>query len=111
MLADYPDQQIGIEKVPHGVVVGITAGTSRRRRSARKSRPALAAGNTIVLKPSEETPLTAMEIVELARQAGIWMAWSISSAPRARMSATTSSPDDKTQLVSMTGSAPGGRQL
>jgi acyl-CoA reductase-like NAD-dependent aldehyde dehydrogenase len=33
--------------------------------------PALAAGNTVVLKPAELTPLTAMRIAELAREAGI----------------------------------------
>ncbi|MFI6030350.1 aldehyde dehydrogenase family protein [Amycolatopsis magusensis] len=33
--------------------------------------PALAAGNTVVLKPAELTPLTAMRLAELARQAGI----------------------------------------
>jgi acyl-CoA reductase-like NAD-dependent aldehyde dehydrogenase len=33
--------------------------------------PALAAGNTVVLKPAELTPLTAMRIAELAREAGV----------------------------------------
>ncbi|WP_328607292.1 aldehyde dehydrogenase family protein [Amycolatopsis sp. NBC_00345] len=33
--------------------------------------PALAAGNTVVLKPAELTPLTAMRLAELAREAGI----------------------------------------
>ncbi|MER5641220.1 aldehyde dehydrogenase family protein [Kitasatospora sp. NPDC002227] len=33
--------------------------------------PALAAGNTVVLKPAELTPLTALRLAELARQAGI----------------------------------------
>lgn len=35
-----------------------------------KSAPALAMGNTVVLKPAEQTPLTAMRIAELAREAG-----------------------------------------
>jgi acyl-CoA reductase-like NAD-dependent aldehyde dehydrogenase len=33
--------------------------------------PALAAGNTVVLKPSEQTPLTALRLAELAREAGV----------------------------------------
>ncbi|WP_186382670.1 aldehyde dehydrogenase family protein [Amycolatopsis rhizosphaerae] len=33
--------------------------------------PALAAGNTVVLKPAEQTPLTALRLAELARQAGL----------------------------------------
>ena len=36
-----------------------------------KTAPALAMGNTVVLKPAEQTPLTAMRLVELAREAGI----------------------------------------
>src|SRR3712207_8370539 len=33
--------------------------------------PALAAGNTVVLKPAELTPLTALRLAELAREAGL----------------------------------------
>ena len=36
-----------------------------------KAAPALAMGNTVVLKPAEQTPLTAMRLAELAREAGI----------------------------------------
>jgi acyl-CoA reductase-like NAD-dependent aldehyde dehydrogenase len=36
-----------------------------------KSAPALAMGNTVVLKPAEQTPLTALRLAELARAAGI----------------------------------------
>jgi acyl-CoA reductase-like NAD-dependent aldehyde dehydrogenase len=39
--------------------------------AARKVGPALAAGNTVVLKPAEETPLTALRLGELALEAGI----------------------------------------
>lgn len=37
----------------------------------RKLAPALAAGCTVVLKPSEETPFTAFAIAQLAHEAGI----------------------------------------
>ena len=36
-----------------------------------KTAPALAMGNTVVLKPAEQTPLTAMRLAELALEAGI----------------------------------------
>jgi acyl-CoA reductase-like NAD-dependent aldehyde dehydrogenase len=36
-----------------------------------KTAPALAMGNTVVLKPAEQTPMTAMRLAELAREAGI----------------------------------------
>lgn len=37
----------------------------------RKVAPAIAAGCTVLLKPAEATPLTAMALAELARRAGI----------------------------------------
>ena len=39
--------------------------------TAWKSAPALAMGNTVVLKPAEQTPLTALHLAQLAREAGI----------------------------------------
>ncbi|HUP58948.1 MAG TPA: aldehyde dehydrogenase family protein [Thermoanaerobaculia bacterium] len=39
--------------------------------TAWKSAPALAMGNTVVLKPAEQTPLTALRLAELAREAGL----------------------------------------
>tara|TARA_B100001079_G_scaffold266778_1_gene274460 strand:- start:2694 stop:4169 length:1476 start_codon:yes stop_codon:yes gene_type:complete len=109
--ADDPDEQIWIQKVPHGVVAGITAWNFPAALIGRKLGPALAAGNTIVLKPSEETPLTAMEVVELARRAGI---------PDGVINLVNGHGQDVgnhlvtspiTQLVSMTGSVRGGREI
>lgn len=109
--ADDPNEQIWIQKVPHGVVVGITAWNFPAALIGRKLGPALAAGNTIVLKPSEETPLTAMEIVELARQAGF---------PEGVVNIVNGHGADignhlvthnTTKLVSMTGSVRGGREI
>ena len=38
---------------------------------ARKIAPALAAGNTVVCKPANETPLSALALAELAHRAGV----------------------------------------
>ena len=43
-----------------------------------KILPAVAAGNTIVLKPSELTPLTSVAFAEAAQRAGIPDGWSTS---------------------------------
>jgi aldehyde dehydrogenase (NAD+) len=56
---------------PLGVVVGITAWNSPLLLTAFKLAPALAAGNTFVLKPSEFTSASALEFVKLVEQAGI----------------------------------------
>ena len=107
--ADDPDEQIWIQKVPHGVVVGITAWNFPAALIGRKLGPALAAGNTIVLKPSEETPLTALEIVELARQAGIPDGVVNLVNGRGRDIGNHLIQSPITQLISMTGSVRGGR--
>ncbi len=109
--ADDPDEQIWIQKVPHGVVVGITAWNFPAALIGRKLGPALAAGNTIVLKPSEETPLTALEIVELARQAGIPQGVVNLVNGRGRDIGNQLITSPITQLVSMTGSVRGGREI
>ncbi|WP_251976655.1 aldehyde dehydrogenase [Salinicola avicenniae] len=109
--ADDPDEQIWIQKVPHGVVVGITAWNFPAALIGRKLGPALAAGNTIVLKPSEETPLTALEIVELARQAGIPDGVVNLVNGRGRDIGNRLIQSPITQLVSMTGSVRGGREI
>ena len=57
-------------KEPFGVVGAIVPWNFPLMISAWKLGPALAAGNTVVLKPAEQTPLTAVRIAELALEAG-----------------------------------------
>jgi acyl-CoA reductase-like NAD-dependent aldehyde dehydrogenase len=56
---------------PLGVVGLITPWNFPLLLASRKVAPALAAGNCVVLKPAEETPLTALRLGELALEAGI----------------------------------------
>lgn len=56
---------------PVGVVVGIIPWNFPLNMSIWKSMSALACGNTIILKPSEETPLCALRLAELALEADI----------------------------------------
>ncbi|MEM9954864.1 MAG: aldehyde dehydrogenase family protein [Chloroflexota bacterium] len=56
---------------PLGVVVGITPWNFPLNMSIWKSISALACGNTVILKPSEETPLSALRLAELALEAEI----------------------------------------
>ncbi len=57
-------------RVPRGVVCGITAFNSPLNMVCHKIGPALAAGNTVVIKPPELAPLTATRFVELLLEAG-----------------------------------------
>jgi aldehyde dehydrogenase (NAD+) len=56
---------------PYGVVGIITPWNGPLNQAARSVAPALAAGNTVVLKPSEFTSLSALEMAQLAIEAGI----------------------------------------
>ncbi|MGF1698560.1 NAD-dependent succinate-semialdehyde dehydrogenase [Vibrio lamellibrachiae] len=60
-----------VTKEPVGVVAAITPWNFPLAMITRKAGPALAAGCTMVLKPSEETPLTAMALAVLAEKAGV----------------------------------------
>lgn len=53
-----------------GVVGAITPWNFPAAMITRKTAPALAAGCTVIIKPSSETPLTAIKLVELAHKAG-----------------------------------------
>ena len=57
-------------KQPVGVVAAITPWNFPNAMITRKVAPALAAGCTVVIKPSEETPLSALALAELATRAG-----------------------------------------
>ncbi|WP_417593883.1 NAD-dependent succinate-semialdehyde dehydrogenase [Oceanospirillum sp.] len=65
------DKRIVTVKQPIGVVAAITPWNFPVAMITRKAAPALAAGCTIVIKPSEETPFCALAMAELAHRAGI----------------------------------------
>jgi len=68
---DRPGEQIWIVPQPVGVVIGIIPWNYPSALAARKIAPALIAGNAIVLKPHEDTPLSALELAKLAEEAGL----------------------------------------
>src|SRR5438477_10165495 len=57
-------------RVPRGVVCGITSFNSPLNMVAHKVAPALASGNTVVIKPPDVTPLSATRLFELLLEAG-----------------------------------------
>ncbi len=67
----FPNAKIFVTREPVGVVAAITPWNFPLAMITRKAAPALAAGCTMVLKPSEETPLSAFALAVLAEQAGI----------------------------------------
>ena len=65
------DKRILVTREPVGVVAAITPWNFPIAMITRKAAPALAAGCTIVIKPAEDTPLSALALAELANRAGI----------------------------------------
>ncbi len=66
-----PDRRILVLKQPVGVSAGITPWNFPSAMVTRKAAPALAAGCTMVLKPAEQTPLSALAVAVLAEEAGL----------------------------------------
>jgi len=72
LLASTRDDQMGwVASEPYGVVGAITPWNFPISMAGQKLAPALAAGNAVVLKPSEMTPFSALRMAELAVKAGI----------------------------------------
>ncbi len=66
-----PDRRIVVLKQPVGVAAGITPWNFPSAMPTRKAAPALAAGCTMVLKPAEQTPLSALAVAALGEEAGL----------------------------------------
>jgi succinate-semialdehyde dehydrogenase/glutarate-semialdehyde dehydrogenase len=65
------DKRVLVIKQPIGVSAMITPWNFPNAMITRKAGPALAAGCTVVLKPAEQTPFSALAMAELAERAGI----------------------------------------
>ena len=65
------DKRIVVLKEPIGVAAMITPWNFPIAMITRKCAPALAAGCTVVIKPAEQTPLSALALAELAERAGM----------------------------------------
>ncbi|MDX2259837.1 MAG: NAD-dependent succinate-semialdehyde dehydrogenase [Hyphomicrobiaceae bacterium] len=65
------DARIVILRQPVGVVAAITPWNFPNAMITRKVSPALAAGCTVVVKPAEDTPLSALALAALAEEAGL----------------------------------------
>jgi betaine-aldehyde dehydrogenase len=66
-----PDAMSLVVKEPMGVAAGITPWNYPMMMAVQKVAPAIAAGCTFILKPAEQTPLTALEIPKILEEAGL----------------------------------------
>ena len=109
--SDRRDEQIWIVPSPVGVVVGIIPWNYPSAVAIRKIAPALIAGNAIVLKPHEDTPLSALELARLGEEAGVPPGVvNIVTGPGETVGeALVCSPIPR--LISFTGSVPTGKRI
>jgi len=98
------EDRVGYEtKVPIGIVVAITPFNDPLNLVCHKLGPAIAAGNPVILKPSNYTPIVAIKFGEILFESGL---------PKEMLSIITGSPeyfgdalisDDRIRLISFTG--------
>jgi succinate-semialdehyde dehydrogenase/glutarate-semialdehyde dehydrogenase len=110
--ATLPGKHLQTIKQPVGVCVAITPWNFPISMITRKVSPALAAGCTVVIKPSEETPLSALALGVLAKQAGVPDGvMSIVNSMNARAIGEAMTSDPRVRKLSFTGSTPVGKLL
>lgn len=106
------DARIIVTKEPVGIAAAITPWNFPSSMITRKVPPALAAGCPVVLKPAEDTPLSALALAALAQQSGIpdglFNVITSSDAPSVGQVLTG---DDRVKKISFTGSTEVGRIL
>lgn len=98
-------------RVPCGIVAAITPFNFPLNLVTHKVGPALAAGNSVIIKPASDTPLSALRLVEILLEAGL---------PPAAIACVTGSGgtlgdalchDARVRKISFTGSAEVGKQI
>jgi succinate-semialdehyde dehydrogenase/glutarate-semialdehyde dehydrogenase len=108
------DRRLMVFKQPIGVCAAITPWNFPIAMITRKVAPALAAGCTVVAKPAEATPLSALALVELAVQAGLpagVLNLVVADAPNAPAIGLALCTSPVVRKVSFTGSTEVGRIL
>ena len=96
--------------VPRGVIYGITPFNFPLNLVGHKVAPALAAGNAIIIKPSQRTPLTALLLGEVFLESGFPPA-ALQIVPMDTKYIDAVYADERVKMISFTGSAEVGWQI
>ncbi len=99
-----------VRRFPLGVIYGLTPFNFPLNLVAHKVAPALATGNTIVIKPSPQTPLTALLLGRLALEAGM-PPGQLNVVCCTNADAAAPLGDERVKMISFTGSAAVGWKL
>lgn len=98
------------ERIPRGLIFGITPFNFPLNLVAHKVAPALASRNTIIIKPSPRTPLTALLLGEAFLESGLPLA-ALQILPMEIPTIDTLLKDERVAMISFTGSADVGWRL
>lgn len=109
--SDMPNEHLAIHKVPYGVTVGLCAFNYPLALIGRKVGPALATGNTMIIKPHELTPVTASEFCRLVDEAGLPNGVINMIATKNALATSLLVESPITKLISLTGSTRAGRAM
>jgi succinate-semialdehyde dehydrogenase/glutarate-semialdehyde dehydrogenase len=112
--SDKPNLRLVVQKEPVGVCAAITPWNFPSAMLARKAAPALAAGCTIVVKPAEQTPFSALAIAAIADEAGLppgVLNIVTGSAEDAPLIGEVLTSDPRVRKISFTGSTEVGKIL
>lgn len=105
------NKRLQVWKQPVGVVAAITPWNFPLAMLARKMAPALAAGCTLVIKPSSESPLTAIRLVELCEEVGFPKGVVNIVTGSSRLIGDEILSNQKVRKITFTGSTEVGKQL
>ncbi|HSK74207.1 MAG TPA: aldehyde dehydrogenase family protein, partial [Pyrinomonadaceae bacterium] len=97
-------------RIPRGVIYGITPFNFPLNLVAHKVAPALAAKNSIIIKPSEKTPLTSLLLGEVFLESGLPKS-ALQIVPMDVKHIDTVFSDERVNMISFTGSAAVGWKL
>ena len=109
--SDRPNENILLFKMPIGVIAGILPWNFPFFLIARKMAPALVTGNTIVIKPSCETPLNAFKFAELIAQTSLPKGVFNLVFGQGAVVGQALAANPKVGMVSVTGSVEGGVEV
>lgn len=106
------DKRIAVVKQPIGVAALVTPWNFPSAMITRKVGPALAAGCTVVLKPAEDTPLSALALGELALRSGVPPGvFNIVTTAKPAAVGEVFTTDSRVRKLSFTGSTKVGKML
>ena len=104
-------ESIHLQRHPHGVVAAITPWNYPIAVTVRKLAPALVTGNTVVVKPSEVTPLAVMRMIELVDEEADLPGGVLNLVTGGGEVGSRMVTHEQTDMVTMTGSRETGKVI